>query len=145
MGLQPGDIYGIGIDIVEVPRFSSFLGRHGERVGEVFTGCELADAANGRQRDVYLATRWAFKEAVLKALGVGWRSDVQWTDVEALGDIFSPRIQLHGGARRIAEGQGQWTVIGSASSDGNYVLAIAAFVCGRASLTEDEAREILPG
>ncbi len=68
---------------------------------------------------------------------------MQWTDVEALGDIFSPRIQLHGGARRVAEGHGQWTVIGSASSDGRYVLAIAAFVCGRANLTEDEAREIL--
>ncbi len=140
----PDDICGIGIDLVMLPRFSAFLDRHDERLGEVFTEGELAEAATRRRRELYRATRWAFKEAVLKALGVGWRSDVQWTDVEALGNLFSPSIRLHGAARRIAERGGPWAVIGSASAEGSCVIAIATLVRRRISLNEGAGREISP-
>lgn len=140
----PGDVCGIGIDLVMLPRFSAFLGRHRERLAEVFTEAELADAAASRRLELYLATRWALKEAVLKALGVGWRSDIEWTDVEASGNLFSPRIRLHGAARRIAERGGPSAFIGSASAEGSCVIAIATFMRGRASANGGAGREIPP-
>ncbi|MFN8557583.1 MAG: 4'-phosphopantetheinyl transferase superfamily protein [Dehalococcoidia bacterium] len=43
---------------------------------------EVAQANASPNRAQYLAGRFAAKEAVLKALGVGWAQDVAWTDVE---------------------------------------------------------------
>jgi holo-[acyl-carrier protein] synthase len=145
MPSRPDDIAGIGIDTVTLSRFSAFVARHEERLGEVFTRRELAGAASRRQRELYLATRWALKEAVLKALGVGWRADVQWTDVEALGDLFSPLIRLHGAARTIAERCGRRAVVGSACADGDCAMAIAVLVGNGPARTQRAHLEIPPG
>jgi holo-[acyl-carrier protein] synthase len=142
---RPDDIWGIGVDLVTLPRFSGFLERHEERLGEVFTEGELAHAARQPRREFYLATRWALKEAVLKALGVGWRHDVQWTDVEALGDLSSPHIRLHGAASRAAGRGGEWAVMASAGVAGDCVIAIATLVRGGPDRTEGARLEILPG
>jgi holo-[acyl-carrier protein] synthase len=119
----------VGIDVLALPRFAAFLTRNQDSLGDVFTRRELmsADSRHGR-RVLYLATRWALKEAVLKALGTGWARGVQWTDVEAAGELFRPRIVLRGGARQAAEQSGAHAVVGSAASSGDSVIAIAALV-----------------
>jgi len=51
------------------------------------------------------------KEAVLKALGTGWRSGIAWTDVEVvLEPSGQPRIELHNRAAEIARELGIATV-----------------------------------
>jgi holo-[acyl-carrier protein] synthase len=126
MQFPAGGVGSIGVDILELDRFNAFLARNEEHLCEIFTRQELAAADAGRQRNLYLATRWALKEAVLKALGTGWGGDVEWTDVEAVGALFEPRIVLRGAAKRAAERSGVSCAIGSASSSAGTVLALAA-------------------
>ena len=116
---------GLGIDILELARFSDFLVRNEEQLTEIFTQGELLAADDDGRRELYLATRWALKEAVLKALGTGWGRHVEWTDVEAVGDAFGPRIVLHGAAEKAATGSGTPRALGSASASGGTIIAMA--------------------
>ncbi|HKE99158.1 MAG TPA: holo-ACP synthase [Actinomycetes bacterium] len=66
-------IVGLGFDAIEIARIGRALDRHRDFGPRVFTGDELAAAAlRGNGRVAYLARRWAGKEAVAKALGVGF-------------------------------------------------------------------------
>jgi len=120
---------GVGVDLVALGRFAEFVQRNEPYLREVFTRQELA-AAEAARRDLYLASRWALKEAVLKALGTGWGSGVQWTDVEAVGDLSAPRITLHGRAKRIADGDGRASVVGTIGWAGECVIAISLIDAG---------------
>jgi holo-[acyl-carrier protein] synthase len=106
MQLPPGDVFGVGIDVLGLARFRAFLARNEKHLSEVFTRGELAAADASRRRGIYLATRWALKEAVLKALGMGWGGDVEWTDVEAVGGPFEPEVRARGRAPRGGQADG---------------------------------------
>jgi holo-[acyl-carrier protein] synthase len=118
-------VVGLGVDLVELPRFAAFLRRHGSDLGEVFTARELELAELSRRREVYLATRWALKEAVLKAVGTGWGRGIGWTEVESLGGLYSPEVRLHGVAARLAGGRGGGRAKGTVSVAGEVVVAMA--------------------
>jgi holo-[acyl-carrier protein] synthase len=128
MPIAGGEADGVGIDFVELDRFEAFVIRNEESLGEIFTRRELAQADGDGRRVLYLATRWALKEAVLKALGTGWGSEVEWRDVEVLGDLFRPRITLRGVARQLADGTGAAHAMASAASSGDCVIAMAALI-----------------
>ena len=118
-------VLGLGVDLVELPRFTAFLRRHGREIGEVFTPGEMALADQSRRREVYLATRWALKEAVLKAVGTGWGQGVAWTEVEVLGSLLCPRVALHGTTARLAAEMGGSRVAGSVAVTRELAVAIA--------------------
>ena len=94
-----------GIDVVEIPRIAAMLDQHGERfVRRCFTDREqvYADAGRGRRPERY-AVRFACKEAVLKALGTGWRNGISWTDIEVERQPSGqPRLQLCGRCAEVA-------------------------------------------
>jgi holo-[acyl-carrier protein] synthase len=102
-------ILGHGIDIVETARIRRMADDHGQHfLDRVFTPAEQAYCAlSPKRRYEHLAARFAAKEAVLKALGTGWRGGIAWTDVEVVKDISGqPRIVLTGECRRIADEMG---------------------------------------
>jgi holo-[acyl-carrier protein] synthase len=90
-----------GVDLIELDRIRRLVERYGERVlSRVYTPAELAHC---RGRVPELAARFAAKEAVAKALGVGLRimtrDGVDWHDVETLPDPGGkPVLYLHGRA-----------------------------------------------
>jgi len=69
---------GVGIDVVDVPRFEIVLGRRPRIVERLFTEGEQRDARGKAER---LAARFAAKEAVMKSLSVGAGS-VPWKSIE---------------------------------------------------------------
>lgn len=140
---MPG-IVGLGIDVVHVTRFSAFLRRHRDSLGEVFTTSEISAADEHGSRELYLATRWACKEALLKALGTGWGRGVQWTDVEGVGSLLAPRLRLSGAAARVARKLGAAEPIASVAWAGSNVMALAALVASAVSCDQGVDREILP-
>jgi holo-[acyl-carrier protein] synthase len=101
-----GTLVGIGIDSVDLPRFAAVLERRPSIAARVFTAGER-DFASGISNPVpSLAARFAVKEAVMKALGVGIGS-IDWTDVEVRrqrGD--APTVAVSGRAAALAEAQG---------------------------------------
>jgi holo-[acyl-carrier protein] synthase len=104
-----------GVDLIEITRVERVLERYGDRFLErVFTPAEILYC---RARMPELAARFAAKEAIAKALGVGMRmiarDGVRWRDVEVTGDARGkPLVRLYGrAAERAAElGLTEWAV-----------------------------------
>jgi phosphopantetheine--protein transferase-like protein len=98
------DIRGIGVDVIEVRRIDRALTRWGEAfTGRLFTADEVRRAGSAPARAMRLAGRFAAKEAVMKALGLGWRR-MAWREIEILNDeVGRPMVTLRGGAARVAE------------------------------------------
>ena len=75
-------IYGIGTDIVSVPRIKGALERHGDRFARrVLTKKEYKDYLASTQRTHFIAKRFAAKEAAAKAIGLGFRQGLSMTDI----------------------------------------------------------------
>ncbi len=77
-------IFGIGTDLIEIARIEAAYARHGERFAERILGPDellryhARRARLPRRGVVFLATRFAAKEAVSKALGLGIRMPMSW-------------------------------------------------------------------
>ncbi len=99
------NVVGIGTDIVECLRIAQMIERHGELfISRVYTDHEIDYCQSRKQSTQHFAGRWAAKEAVLKALGTGWRSGISWRDVEIRNDTSGkPTVALRGGARDVVE------------------------------------------
>jgi holo-[acyl-carrier protein] synthase len=72
-------IYGIGIDVIQPHRVARLLEKYGERfVQRVLTPQELPryEKAKQHQQVLFLANRFAAKEAFSKAMGTGFRYPV---------------------------------------------------------------------
>lgn len=97
---------GIGADLVEVERFRLVLARTPRLAQRVFTEAERADASRRRDPAEMLAARFAAKEAVMKALGVGL-GRFALHDVEVVrAPSGAPSLRLHGAAAAVAEERG---------------------------------------
>ena len=90
-----------GVDIIEINRIAAVLERYGDRfLRRIYTAGELEYC---RGRPSKLASRFAAKEATMKALGTGVRG-VGWKDIEVIRAASgAPSIQLHGRAKARAE------------------------------------------
>ena len=96
---------GIGIDAVEVDRFRRVLGRRPGLAGRLFTDGERSGTV-GRDPAPRLAARFAAKEAVMKALGVGLGA-FPFHDVEVVSlPSGAPSLVLSGRAAALADGLG---------------------------------------
>jgi holo-[acyl-carrier protein] synthase len=120
-------IYGIGTDIVECLRIAQMIERHGELfITRVYTPHEIEYCQSRKQATQHFAGRWAAKEAVLKALGTGWRRGIGWRDVEIKTQRSgSPSVALHGGARDYMEQQKIAQVLVSISHCRTHATACA--------------------
>jgi holo-[acyl-carrier protein] synthase len=115
-----------GVDLIRISRVERILDRYGDRFLErVFTRAEISYS---RRRPAELAARFAAKEAVAKALGVGMRmmarGGIQWHEAEIVGDHRGkPLVRLHGRAAERAEELGltEWAV--SLSHTDEHALA----------------------
>jgi len=91
----------IGIDIVEIARIESAIERWDKRfLNRIYTEAELEAC---QSRIASLATHFAGKEAVMKALGTGTKG-VGWREIEILANADGkPLVQLYGRARERAK------------------------------------------
>lgn len=94
-------IYGVGIDMVDVRRMEESLARFGRRLAEKILSpeeCGEFDAAPGPAR--FLARRFAAKEALVKALGTGFRGGLFPGAIRVTHDALGrPSFVIAGGAR----------------------------------------------
>lgn len=114
-----------GIDIVDTADFARLVNEQASHfLDRYFTTGELVAAGAGGDRVEKLASRFAIKEAVLKALGTGWGDGVAFTDVEVVSQqTGAPTVVLHRRLEAVAEefGVGKWLV--SASHTGTVAMA----------------------
>ncbi len=94
---------GVGIDAVEVDRFRRVAARTPGVLDRLFTDRERAYAERRRDPTERFAARFAAKEAVMKALGVGVGA-CKWREIEVVRAASGqPSVRLTGGAAALAE------------------------------------------
>ncbi|MEJ2731980.1 MAG: holo-ACP synthase [Anaerolineae bacterium] len=116
----------VGVDIIELDRIRRAVERYDQRfLVRIYTPQEIA---RYRNRLPELAARFAAKEAVSKALGVGLnhmsRHGIGWHEVEVLPDALGkPLVHLSGRAQELAGTQGlvEWAI--SLSHGRDYAVA----------------------
>ena len=86
-----------GVDIVDIVEFAKLVdGPAKDFLDRYFNDCEIEAAGRGAGRVEKLASRFAIKEAVLKALRTGWGDGIAFTDVEVVTDSGgAPAVILH--------------------------------------------------
>ncbi|MDO9172926.1 MAG: holo-ACP synthase [bacterium] len=116
---------GIGSDIVEVARIRLAIERHGDRfLQRCFRPDEIALAARrGAQGAATLASRWAAKEAFVKALGA--TGPIAYRDIEVVHRDGGPAtLRLHGLAAAALRERGGGNVLLSLSHEREIALAV---------------------
>ncbi|MGB9720583.1 MAG: holo-ACP synthase [bacterium] len=96
------EIFGIGIDIIEVVRIKSAIEKHTTFISKIFCPEEIRFSDRGVFRYEELAGRFAVKEAVLKAMKTGWRQGISYKDIVVLNEKSgAPYVVLSGRAKEI--------------------------------------------
>ena len=63
----------------------------------IFTEKEMDYCETRARKSEHYAARYAAKEAILKALGTGWRDGLAFSDIEIINDeLGKPQVFLHG-------------------------------------------------
>ena len=111
----------VGVDIIEIPRIKRVFEQYGDRfLRRIYTDREIAYC---RGRAPQLASRFAAKEATMKALGTGVRG-IRWRDIEVVrGRGQAPRIELHGTAQARADRLGLTDIALSLSHSRDFAVA----------------------
>jgi holo-[acyl-carrier protein] synthase len=103
---KTGLVVGLGTDLVEIDRFRLAMARRAKLGQRLFSDDERAYAERHRDPAPRLAVRFAAKEAVMKALGVGLGA-FKLRDVEvARHKSGAPELVLRGKATVLADRRG---------------------------------------
>ncbi len=122
-------IAGHGVDVVEIERIKDMIQRHGEHfLHRCFTMGEADYCREHHDSTIHFAGRFAAKEAIVKALGTGFRGRIAWTDMEILPDSKGkPVLRLTGHTATMSEQAGitAWHISISHTAYTAFASAIA--------------------
>jgi len=117
-------IIGMGIDLVDVSRIESIIFRWHERfLKRVFTDTEIKYCNNKKNPAQRFATRFAAKEAFIKALYPRHQEGVRFQDIEIDQEAGRPIINLYGKVKDAAKQSGVNKIHVMLSHDGDYGIA----------------------
>ena len=115
-------ILGIGTDIVEVARIKQAVEKDALKQ-KVFSAREMEYCEKDKSGQSY-AARGAAKEAFFKALGTGWRGEMNINEVEILNDeLGKPFIELSGETLKVFQQKGGRTIHVSLSHIKEHAIA----------------------
>ena len=118
-------IIGCGIDLVKIERLEKIIKKWGDNfIFRIFTSLEkeYCEKKKGNKYQSY-AGKFAAKEALLKALGLGLRK-ANWKDIEIKNDkLGQPIIETSGKLKNIASAKGISKYFISISHTKEYAIA----------------------
>jgi holo-[acyl-carrier protein] synthase len=119
-------IAGIGIDIAETSRFLAMHEKYGERFARrILTDFEHQQLQRKVHPELYLATRFAAKEAAAKALGTGFDQGVGYKSIEVKNNVNGkPELSFYGAATKIIEQKKINNILLTLSDEKHYVVAM---------------------
>lgn len=122
-------IFGIGSDIIALPRVAAAWQRFGMRFAQrILTPHELEGLARSKDQARFLARRFAAKEAMAKALGTGFAHGISPRLLGVRADARGkPCVDLMPQAARIAERLGAGAGYLTLTDERELVVAFALF------------------
>ena len=80
-------ILGVGVDIIQNSRIKNSIKNHKFR-DRIYSINELKLSTSSKNKIGYFSKRYAAKEAFAKALGTGFRNNLNFKDIEIMNDKF---------------------------------------------------------
>jgi holo-[acyl-carrier protein] synthase len=117
-------VVGVGVDVVDVERFRGVLARTPAMRDRLFTDAELADVAPRLDPIPSLAARFAAREAVMKALGLGLGAFGFHEVSVQVADGGAPSLIVTGRAAELAAERSVSAFHLSLSHDGPVAIAV---------------------
>lgn len=119
-------IVGIGVDIAETGRVAKLSAKYGQRFAQrILTADELLEFNRRKRSSSYLATRFAAKEAVAKALGTGIGEQLSFHSIQIDSDSQGkPLLRFLGSAVDLIADLGINNTLVSLSDERHYVVAM---------------------
>ena len=116
-------IYGIGTDLTDVKRIEKLHQKYGRSFAErILHPVELTEFSSAVRPSVFLAKRFAAKEAFAKAVGTGIRGAVSLQHIGIGHDVLGkPEYFYAAPLQNWLDGQGICRVHLSLSDEGNHV------------------------
>ena len=125
------NIYGNGIDIVEIARMKSFITKNKETKERIFTKNEIKSCEKVKNKFACYAKRFAAKEAFAKALGIGISKGLSFNEIEIRNNYNGkPFLELKKKSYRIIKMiiKTKFKVYLSLSDEKNYAVASVIIV-----------------
>jgi holo-[acyl-carrier protein] synthase len=115
---------GIGNDIIEIERIRLSINRHGQHfLNRLFTQKEQDYCLKFKDPVPHFAGRFSAKEAVAKALGTVFGSELAWHDIEILtDDLGKPIVTL---SNTVKQRFNNPTILVSISHSTSHATAVA--------------------
>ena len=87
-------IIGIGVDIIENKRIKNSL-KNLKFKKRIYSNKELAQSSFSKNKVSFFSKRFAAKEAFVKSIGTGFRSNINFNDIEIYNNKKgSPKIKI---------------------------------------------------
>jgi holo-[acyl-carrier protein] synthase len=101
-------IYGIGVDVLEPGRVARLLEQYGERFARrVLTQDEWPAYERSRRPAMFIANRFAAKEAFSKAMGTGFRFPVTLGQISIVQNrLGKPELRYREALQRLVDAEG---------------------------------------
>ncbi len=115
-------IMGIGIDLIEIDRIERALERYPRFAQRCFTPAEADYCSSRAYPAQHFAVRFAAKEAIGKALGIGM---TRWHEAEVVRERAAPTAILTGGCLSRARDMGVVEVLLSLTHSRGMAAAVA--------------------
>ena len=112
-------IKGTGIDIVEMEKFTK-IKNDNDFIKQILTFDEISNLTSKNMCEVQIATVFAIKEAVLKALGWGLTFGTYWQEINVADDF---QVSLTGNLKKRADEIKVSKIHSSYSYSKNYLTA----------------------
>ncbi|WP_297808662.1 holo-ACP synthase [uncultured Methylophaga sp.] len=118
-------IFGIGTDLVHIPRMQSLLDKHGDRIAErILSEGEFAEFKLQIKPAAFLAKRFAAKEAAAKALGTGFRDGLSLRHIVVKNNqLGKPELSFEAVGQNLLETLNIDRCLLSLSDDQDYASA----------------------
>tara|TARA_B100000780_G_C21024157_1_gene410538 strand:+ start:624 stop:1010 length:387 start_codon:yes stop_codon:yes gene_type:complete len=98
-------ILGTGVDIVENIRIKNSL-KNKSFINRIFTTSEILYSKKIRDKPAYYAKRFAAKEAFVKAVGTGFRNDLNFKDISIINNkLGKPSFVINEKIKKIIKEQ----------------------------------------
>ena len=122
-------IVGIGTDILKIERLQAAYDRTQGRLAERILGPDemlvfKARLARNHKRGIaFLATRFAAKEALSKAIGLGMRMPMTWRSLQTLNEVSGKPVTSYSGALASFMTEKQWQAQVTVSDELDMAIA----------------------
>jgi len=123
-------IFGIGTDLVHIPRMQELLDKHDDKIAHrILSDAEFSEFQQVINQAAFLAKRFAAKEATAKALGTGFRDGLSLRHIEVVNnEVGKPELSFYKQGQILIEQHDIGRTLLSLSDEKDYALAFVTLV-----------------